>query len=121
MNQIDKAEIPFIDGKSLGLKDDNLRGMLLKDLNKGPRESETDGTILLHSKIFDKLVKYMGNDSASGMAKGTLYSRPRSKSESAKNDKGSKALIIGKYAYARADVADAKYMKRNGINNGLRA
>jgi hypothetical protein len=116
MNQIDKAEIPFIDGKSLGLKDDNLRGMLLKDLNTGPRESETDGTILLHSKIFDKLVKYMGNDSASGMAKGTLYSRPRSKSESAKNDKGNKALIIGKYAYARADAADVKYMNRNGVD-----
>jgi len=116
LNQMDKAEIPFLDGLKLGLKNNDMNGILLEDLNVGTRfESETDGTILLNSRIFDKLVKYMGNDSASGMAKGTLFSKPRTSREKARNDQGSRSLVIGKFAYARADKADMRYMDANNL------
>ena len=115
LNQIDKAEIPFLDGTRLGLPDNDMNGILLEDLNSGIRASETDGTIILNATIFDKLVRYMGNDASSGMSKGTLYSKPLKTSEGARNDAGNRSLIIGKFAYARADKADMKYMTKENL------
>ena len=95
------SEIPFLSGKKLGLKDDNLRGIVLEDLNPN---SETDGVIRLHPKIFDAQGAYGGVTKAAA-AKGSLYSPPD----------GKRGLIVGKYAYFRADAADVKYMNKHNM------
>ena len=103
---MDVSDITFLEGKKLGLKDEKMKGIILEDLNAGKlNDSETDGTIILDAVIFDKLVKYMGGDNGTGMGKGSLYSPP----------KDGNSLMIGKYAYARADRADMAYMKNEGL------
>ena len=104
---LDTSDITFLEGKKLGLKDDTMKGIILEDLNLGRiNESETDGTIILPDKIFDRHVDYMGGDQGTGMAKGSLYAPPRN----------GESLVIGKYAYARADKADMAYMKKHGLS-----
>jgi len=102
LNLFDKDEIPFLPGEKLGLKSNDMRGIVLKDLNNN---SETDGTIKLSPEVFDIIIKYMGDSSKAINAKGSLNSPSNSK----------RGLVLGKFAYVRADEVDAKYMKDNDL------
>ena len=102
--QVDKSEIPYLEGKEYGLKDNNFTGIIMRDFNKG--SSETDGTLVWHSSIFDRNVDYMGAESQTGTSKGSLFSQAV----------GIRGDLVGKFAKVRGKTKDDAFMEKHGVN-----
>ena len=114
LNQRDKPEIPFLDGVEYGFADNNFKAILIEDpvykriLDKKEvlYESGVDGTFILDADFYDATMLRLGGVLKSGTAKGTVYSNPD----------GTRGVVIGKFAYVRADKEDTAYMKSHADN-----
>ena len=108
LNQMDKTEVPFFSGEKYNLTKDDINVVLIKDWSPSEKyESATDGTIILHSSIFDVNIDKNGGHEGAGTAKGTLYSNP------IKYGNKRRGLVIGKYAYVRGDKSEDAYMDKH--------
>ena len=109
LNQRDKPEIPFLDGIDYGFASDSFKAVLIEDpvyikVREGKKfeyDSGVDGTFIIDSAMFDTTINRLGGRLDSGTAKGTVYANPD----------GKRGVVIGKFAYVRADKEDMAYMR----------